>query len=82
MLPFLVLHVMNLIHQGTQLPQGTCDTERSVVRKQLSSRDHNVSLGQNLFSGKEKAGIGPKIAMIITSSQHKYYKPERDLALG
>lgn len=22
MLPFLVLHMMNLIHQGTQLPQG------------------------------------------------------------
>lgn len=53
MLPFLVLHMMNLIHQGTQLPQGTCDTEQSMVRMQLSELPCNLR-PKHVLLGNEK----------------------------
>ena len=57
MLPVLVLH-MNLIHQGIQLPQRTCDTEGSEIRKQLSELPFQPR-SKHVLSGKEKTGTGP-----------------------
>lgn len=74
MLPFLVVHVMNLIHQGTQLPQGTCGTERSVVRKQLSELPCQTR-SKYVLSGKEKIGTGSKT--IYDHHKHKNHKPGR-----
>ena len=77
MLPFWVWHMMNLTHQGAQFPQGTCDTEGSWLGS--SSMNYHISLGQSpCFQGKKKQALILILSMIVTSSQHKNYKPERE----
>lgn len=67
--------MMNVIYQGTQLLQGTCDTEGSMVRKQLSKLPCQFSM---CFQRKRKQALVLILSTYYYHKLHKNYKPETE----